>query len=50
MCAIVLIKMKFIEATSEKKIIRCFQIKYLYFWWNKAYAKHNASLNLCYEL
>jgi len=31
MCAIMLIKMKFIEATSERKIIRCFQIRYLYF-------------------
>jgi len=31
MYAIMLIKLKFIEATSEKKIIRCFQNKYLYF-------------------
>jgi len=31
MCAIMLIKIKFIETTSSKKIIRCFQIKKLYF-------------------
>jgi len=31
MCVIMLIKMKFFEATSEKKIIRCFRIKYLNF-------------------
>jgi len=31
MCAVMLIKITFIEVTSEKKIIRCFQIKYLNF-------------------
>jgi len=61
MCTIMLIKMKFIKATSEKKIIGCFQIKYLCFvfisiiykhtepdfWWKN---KHNTSFNLCFEL